>query len=199
MCTEPELLCLDEPAAGLNPRESARAERAAARHPRRARHLDPADRARHVGGDARSPTASSCSTTASKIADGTPAADPQRPEGDRGLSRRRGRRGRARSRRSRAVSTALAPRDRSSARGLRPCARRSRASISTSTPGEIVTLIGANGAGKSTLMMTIFGDPRARTGRSCSTASDITGDADARDRAAAASPSRRKAGGSSRA
>jgi branched-chain amino acid transport system ATP-binding protein len=30
--------------------------------------------------------------------------------------------------------------------------------------GEIVTLIGANGAGKSTLMMTIFGQPRARSG-----------------------------------
>ena len=32
MCTGPEFLCLDEPAAGLNPRESARAQRAAARH-----------------------------------------------------------------------------------------------------------------------------------------------------------------------
>jgi branched-chain amino acid transport system ATP-binding protein len=30
--------------------------------------------------------------------------------------------------------------------------------------GEIVTLIGANGAGKSTLMMTVCGNPRARTG-----------------------------------
>ena len=30
--------------------------------------------------------------------------------------------------------------------------------------GEIVTLIGANGAGKSTLMMTICGNPRARSG-----------------------------------
>jgi branched-chain amino acid transport system ATP-binding protein len=30
--------------------------------------------------------------------------------------------------------------------------------------GEIVTMIGANGAGKSTLMMTICGNPRARTG-----------------------------------
>jgi len=30
--------------------------------------------------------------------------------------------------------------------------------------GEIVTLIGANGAGKSTLMMTICGNPQARTG-----------------------------------
>ena len=51
MCTDPVLLCLDEPAAGLNPRESHRAQRAAALDPRRARDLDPADRARHVGGD----------------------------------------------------------------------------------------------------------------------------------------------------
>jgi branched-chain amino acid transport system ATP-binding protein len=36
--------------------------------------------------------------------------------------------------------------------------------------GEIVALIGANGAGKSTLMMTIFGNPRARAGRSASPA-----------------------------
>jgi branched-chain amino acid transport system ATP-binding protein len=31
--------------------------------------------------------------------------------------------------------------------------------------GEIVTLIGSNGAGKTTLMMTICGDPRAKSGR----------------------------------
>jgi len=31
--------------------------------------------------------------------------------------------------------------------------------------GEIVTLIGSNGAGKTTLMMTICGDPRARSGQ----------------------------------
>jgi ABC-type branched-subunit amino acid transport system ATPase component len=31
--------------------------------------------------------------------------------------------------------------------------------------GEIVTLIGANGAGKSTLMMTICGNPRAKSRR----------------------------------
>ena len=35
MCTDPVLLCLDEPAAGLNPRESRRAQRAAAVDPRR--------------------------------------------------------------------------------------------------------------------------------------------------------------------
>ena len=31
--------------------------------------------------------------------------------------------------------------------------------------GEIVTLIGSNGAGKTTLMMTVCGEPRARTGQ----------------------------------
>jgi branched-chain amino acid transport system ATP-binding protein len=40
--------------------------------------------------------------------------------------------------------------------------------------GEIVTLIGANGAGKSTLMMTIFGSPRARSGRIIYEGEDIT-------------------------
>lgn len=44
----------------------------------------------------------------------------------------------------------------------------------TVQPGEIVTLIGANGAGKSTLMMTIFGAPRARTGRILFEGKDIT-------------------------
>ncbi|PPQ28298.1 ABC transporter ATP-binding protein [Rhodopila globiformis] len=40
--------------------------------------------------------------------------------------------------------------------------------------GEIVTLIGANGAGKSTLMMTICGNPRARTGQILHEGQDIT-------------------------
>ncbi|MDA4846112.1 ABC transporter ATP-binding protein [Hoeflea poritis] len=40
--------------------------------------------------------------------------------------------------------------------------------------GEIVTLIGANGAGKSTLMMTICGDPRARSGQIVYDGRDIT-------------------------
>jgi len=42
------------------------------------------------------------------------------------------------------------------------------------SPGEIVALIGANGAGKSTLMMTIFGKPRAKTGRIVFDGVDIT-------------------------
>ncbi|MAU98626.1 MAG: ABC transporter ATP-binding protein [Fulvimarina sp.] len=40
--------------------------------------------------------------------------------------------------------------------------------------GEIVTLIGANGAGKSTLMMTICGNPQARTGQIVYNGTDIT-------------------------
>jgi branched-chain amino acid transport system ATP-binding protein len=40
--------------------------------------------------------------------------------------------------------------------------------------GEIVALIGANGAGKSTLMMTVCGNPRARTGTITFDGRDIT-------------------------
>jgi branched-chain amino acid transport system ATP-binding protein len=40
--------------------------------------------------------------------------------------------------------------------------------------GEIVALIGANGAGKSTLMMTVFGKPRACSGRIEFDGQDIT-------------------------
>ncbi len=40
--------------------------------------------------------------------------------------------------------------------------------------GEIITLIGANGAGKSTLMMTICGNPRARSGSIFFNGRDIT-------------------------
>ncbi|MDR3535541.1 MAG: ATP-binding cassette domain-containing protein, partial [Acetobacteraceae bacterium] len=40
--------------------------------------------------------------------------------------------------------------------------------------GEIVTLIGANGAGKSTLMMTVCGNPRARSGTILYDGQDIT-------------------------
>ncbi len=40
--------------------------------------------------------------------------------------------------------------------------------------GEIVTLIGANGAGKSTLMMTVCGNPQARSGSIVYDGQDIT-------------------------
>ena len=65
--------------------------------------------------------------------------------------------------------------------------------------GEIVTLIGANGAGKSTLMMTICGNPRAREGAIVFDGQRHHAPADPRDHAAARSPSRPRAGASSRA
>ena len=40
--------------------------------------------------------------------------------------------------------------------------------------GEIVALIGSNGAGKTTTMMTVFGNPRARTGAITFMGDDIT-------------------------
>ncbi|MFC5387120.1 ABC transporter ATP-binding protein [Aquamicrobium segne] len=40
--------------------------------------------------------------------------------------------------------------------------------------GEIVAIIGANGAGKSTLMMTVFGTPRAASGRIVFAGTEIT-------------------------
>ncbi len=47
LCTDPEFLCLDEPAAGLNPRESAELNDTAQQPARRASAVDPAHRARH--------------------------------------------------------------------------------------------------------------------------------------------------------
>ena len=53
LASEPTLLLLDEPTAGMNPQESARADRVHAQAPRRAQADDPADRARHEGRDGR--------------------------------------------------------------------------------------------------------------------------------------------------
>jgi len=44
----------------------------------------------------------------------------------------------------------------------------------TITPGEIVSLIGANGAGKTTLLSSIFGNPRATSGRILHHGQDLT-------------------------
>ena len=45
MCTDPVLLCLDEPAAGLNARESAELNQLLLLDPRRSEDRHPADRA----------------------------------------------------------------------------------------------------------------------------------------------------------
>ena len=91
MCTEPVLLCLDEPAAGLNPKESAELNELLLVDPRRTRDLDFADRARHVGGDGNfRPRRRARLRRQDRRRQAGGGA--QRPEGDRRLSRRRRRR-----------------------------------------------------------------------------------------------------------
>ena len=141
----------------------------------RPRDLDPADRARHVGGDADfRPRRRARLRRQDRRRHA--ASSSQRSERHRRLSRRRGGRGRDRSRRRSGCE-----------RQPRRLPRRS-AGVKTYYgniialrgvdldvhEGEIVTLIGANGAGKSTLMMTIFGNPRAREGQILFEGRDIT-------------------------
>ena len=183
MCTEPVLLCLDEPAAGLNPRESAELNA-----------LLLAIRDEHAISILLIEHDMSVVMEISdhvvvldygvKIADGDAGGGAQRSEGDRRLSRRR-RRGRGEGRSGgRAMTSPLL-----SVRGVKTFYGRVMALKGVDldvNDGEIVTLIGANGAGKSTLMMTICGNPRAREGTHRLRRPRHHPAADARDRAAQA-------------
>ena len=172
MCTDPVLLCLDEPAAGLNPREIAELNE-----------LLRLIRDEHgisillIEHDMSVVMGISDHVVVLdygvKIADGTPAADPQRSEGDRApISASRTTRSR-RSRRRSGYDRAAARRSAAS-RPSTATSRRCKGVDLDVDEGEIVTLIGANGAGKSTLMMTIFGNPRAREGAIMFDGHDIT-------------------------
>ncbi len=182
MCTHPEILCLDEPAAGLNPREFERAQRPPALHPRRARDLRPAHRARHERrhGDLR-PRGGARLRQEDLGRPGRGGA--HRPGRDRRLSRRRGRGGRGGRGRGRgdrrggreAMNGPVHPL--LSVRGVETYYGNIMALRGVDIdvhPGEIVTLIGANGAGKSTLMMTICGSPQARNGTIVFDGTEIT-------------------------
>jgi branched-chain amino acid transport system ATP-binding protein len=72
LATDPQLIALDEPAAGMNATEKVAAARADRPHPQGQPH-DSADRARRQAGDGLVRSRARCSTTASKIAEGTPA------------------------------------------------------------------------------------------------------------------------------
>ena len=171
MCTDPVLLCLDEPAAGLNARESAELNALLKFIRREHAHFDPADRARHERGDGdfRPHRRARLRRQDRRRHAG---GDPQRPEGDRGLSRRRGRRGgKGRSGGRTMTQPLLAVRGVKTFYGNIMALKGIDLDVND---GEIVTLIGANGAGKSTLMMTIFGNPRASEGSITFDGRDIT-------------------------
>ena len=68
-----------------DPRRGRRARRAHPPAARRLRAHGPARRAPHGDGDGRSPTTSSCSTSAARSPRARPTEVPDRPEGDRGL------------------------------------------------------------------------------------------------------------------
>ena len=187
MCTDPVLLCLDEPAAGLNPRESLELNE-----------LLNSIRDEHkvsillIEHDMSVVMQISDHVVVldygTKISDGTPDGGAQRSQSHRRLSRRRRRRRtrRAPKRRSeheRETAAATPRRERRRAkpllqlRGVETFYGKIQALKGVDidvNEGEIVTLIGANGAGKSTTMMTIFGTPRARRGSIIFDGQDIT-------------------------
>ena len=189
MCTDPLLLCLDEPAAGLNPRESHELNQLLL-----SIRKDHGTSILLIEHDMSVVMEISDHVVVLdygiKISDGTPVRGQERSQGHRRLSgrgRRRGREGRSGDRR---MSTAGAN-TRDAAARQAATARQPLLSVRgvktfygniialkgvdmDVNEGEIVTLIGANGAGKSTLMMTIFGNPRAREGTITYAGRDIT-------------------------
>ena len=166
MCTEPVLLCLDEPAAGLNPRESHDLNQLLI-HIRNEHkigilliehdmtvvmeisdHIVVLDYGR-------------------KISDGSPEQVRADPAVIRGLSGRGRGRSAARGRRRGSFQTErraimLTVRGVNTFYGNIQALRGVNVDVHE---GEIVALIGANGAGKSTLLMTICGNPRAARGQ----------------------------------
>ncbi len=174
MCTDPVLLCLDEPAAGLNPRESAALNELLLNI--RAQGCSLLLIEHDMGVVMKISDHIVVLDHGKKIADGTGVeirhdqavisaylGEGDEDDADAPIARRRGGRPMTQPLLSlRGVNTFYGP-----IQALRDVDLDVH-------EGEIVTLIGANGAGKSTLMMTICGNPSAKSGTILYRGEDIT-------------------------
>jgi ABC-type branched-subunit amino acid transport system ATPase component len=191
LCVDPILLCLDEPAAGLNPRESGELNELLT-HPPTTKAISILLIEHDMSVVMKSPTTSACSTT-----------DARSP------------RDAAKSRTTPNVIKAYLGEEDEPTKNCTPpeVAMMLQLAGVHAHYGHIQALkrhrcrgagrrdrhlIGANGAGKSTLLMTLFGQPRARRGRIIFDGEDITRCRRTRSRGAA-SRWCRKGGASSRA
>ena len=161
LATDPKLLLLDEPTAGMNPQETRQAEELIFR----IRDLGPrrrGDRARHAVH--LQPVRPGALPGAGPDADrGHAGGGAVRPAGDRGLHRHRpGGRRRAGVRAGEGPTRMLEVKDLKVAYGR---VRAVKGISFTVEQGQVVTLVGTNGAGKTTTLRTISGLLKPRVGR----------------------------------